>query len=127
MIHSGALYAKLHGNIVRDCAEAGELFASTFPAALVARGAYYYAHKQCVEHHAVMWDRHGVRYRWAHRDEVDAVHYTGASEASPAPGVVEAYRRDPLVHHGAVPARTAAQRSPSMSSQLSATPAPWSG
>ncbi|SAK44902.1 hydrolase [Caballeronia catudaia] len=28
---------------------------------------------------------------------------------SRAPGVVEAYRRDPLVHHGAVPARTAAQ------------------
>lgn len=28
---------------------------------------------------------------------------------SRASGVVEAYRRDPLVHHGAVPARTAAQ------------------
>ncbi|SAK76850.1 hydrolase [Caballeronia calidae] len=28
---------------------------------------------------------------------------------SRAPGVVQAYRRDPLVHHGAVPARTAAQ------------------
>ena len=28
---------------------------------------------------------------------------------SRAPGVVEAYRRDPLVHHGPVPARTAAQ------------------
>ncbi|SAL54489.1 hydrolase [Caballeronia peredens] len=28
---------------------------------------------------------------------------------SRAPGVVEAYRRDPLVHHGAVPVRTAAQ------------------
>jgi acylglycerol lipase len=31
------------------------------------------------------------------------------AQLSRAPGVVEANRRDPLVHHGAIPARTAAQ------------------
>jgi glycine/D-amino acid oxidase-like deaminating enzyme len=70
MIHSGALYAKLHADIVPHCLEALGLFRDTFPAAVISRGAYYFAHRDAVDQHVVLWERHGCPYRRVDPDEI---------------------------------------------------------
>ncbi|AUX23634.1 uncharacterized protein SOCEGT47_041620 [Sorangium cellulosum] len=72
-IHSGALHARDHAEIVPACAEAVELFASAFPGALVARGAYYFGRAACLAQHAAGWERLGCRFRWASGEELEGL------------------------------------------------------
>lgn len=71
MIHSGALYAKDHPEIAPLCGEAVGLFSAAFPDALIARGAYYFGHRACLENHAVFCERLHCPFRWVPRAEVE--------------------------------------------------------
>jgi glycine/D-amino acid oxidase-like deaminating enzyme len=74
MLHSGALYADLHPEVVPACREAVPLFLARFPGAVVsATGACYFAPGERMEHFQRLWAARGVRFRPLHPGEVDGV------------------------------------------------------
>lgn len=74
MLHSGALYAELHPEVVPACREAVPLFLARFPGAVVsATGACYFAPRERMEHFHRLWAARGVRVRPMHPEEVAGV------------------------------------------------------
>ncbi len=69
MIHSGAMYAKLHPEIVSSCIEAQDLFSYHFPEAriLTNRSIYYGSHASMSEYRKC-WNAAGISYRMMSSD-----------------------------------------------------------
>ncbi|WP_067837333.1 NAD(P)/FAD-dependent oxidoreductase [Nocardia lijiangensis] len=64
MIHSGALYARWHPEIVTACKQAQLAYQSSFPECLVAtESCWYVAHSQTLYTYRTLWRRHDIVHR----------------------------------------------------------------
>ena len=74
MIHSGALYAELHPEIVRQCTQALSLFQETFPDAVVGKsGAYFFSKEERLASFGALWEKQRCAARILASDKVDDV------------------------------------------------------
>jgi glycine/D-amino acid oxidase-like deaminating enzyme len=69
MIHSGALYAELHPDVVLQCIEANKLFRQTFSDAVVPlEDTWYFASSPRLELFKRLWQLQGIPFRDVEKD-----------------------------------------------------------
>lgn len=74
MVHSGALYADLHPEIVKPCREAVQLFKETFPDAVVStEESWFFGRTEKIERLLRIWKPLGCPCRLIKRAEVDSM------------------------------------------------------
>ncbi|MBF6320344.1 FAD-dependent oxidoreductase [Nocardia cyriacigeorgica] len=74
LIHSGALYARWHPEIVAACRQAQLAFRASFPECLVAaEPCWYFATSKTVHTYQTLWRSLGIAYRPVDRRELSAV------------------------------------------------------
>jgi glycine/D-amino acid oxidase-like deaminating enzyme len=98
MIHSGALYAELHPEIVGLCAEAVSLFRQTFPSALVSSdNAWLFGSSERLEYFFRLWEQQGVAFH-----EVDVQEAGQIFRTENLPGFTYASTEDQVVSSRAI-------------------------